>query len=326
MNMAYINEVQQRLFVPCTDLESLCKDIPSEIFAPCEYANNNGYYGIDVALKDYVGLPHMYPLKAHYSHGSIAFEGYIWVKDYDTLPMLFTWSPAHEKVYKQVCKKPMYSIGPIIHYAQNAYTDAKISSERARLGRNALFFPTHSSHHATSLYPIENTLEHLEAQKKNFDTLRVSIYWKDFLDARHKPYVDAGYECVSAGHIFDPYFLPRLKALLSVTDHTFGNSYGSNICYSIYMKIPHTHWPQEITRDHSKDPARVDQWTRFDLCKEMLEKFLQNFTQFSSEISPMQYKMCNHYFGYDCIRTREELLTLLQTSEELFYALMRRKG
>ncbi len=318
MNAAYLNEIQNRVFAPVTDLDSLCKDIPMEMYAPFEYVSNNGFYGIDMALKQYAGLPHSYRLKAHYSHMSQIFEGTAWVKDYDTLPTLFTWAPSHEEVYKKVCRKPMYSIGPIIHYAQNAYTEEKIAAEKKRLGRNALFFPKHSTHYISAHFSIEESLTLIKNYEKDFDTIRVSMYWKDFLDGKHKPYMDYGYECVTSGHLFDPYFLSRLKGLLSVADHTFGNADGANIGYAVYMKKPFTFLQQETWNDASKDPAPVKNLQHAANAEKKTCEFLKYFKKYSPQISAVQYNLCNYYFGYDKVRSREELLTLIQASEVLF--------
>ncbi len=316
MNLAYIAEIQNRFLAPCTDLETLCKDIPLEIFRPFDYADNNGFYGIDEALKQYAGLPSAYHIKAHYSHASLVEKGYVWNKDYDTLPMVFTWAPSHEKVYKQVCRKPMHSIGPIIHYAKNAYTEEVIKAEKKRLGKNALFFPAHSSHFVATHFSMEELLELIKPYTKEFDTIRISIYWKDFLDGKHKAFIDAGYECVTSGHIFDPYFLPRHKGLLSVADHTFGNEYGTNIAYAIYMQTPFTYLQQNVTYDSSNEPSKCDTWDGADDFIKLTKRILQNFVNFSPEISSAQYKMCNYFFGYDCIKTRHELLTLLKAAED----------
>ncbi len=318
----YIAEINKRVFLPCTNIEELSKDIPQEIFTPFEFTHANAFYGMDIALKQYAGLPHSYHLKAHYSHASLATEGTGWDSDYNLLPMLFTWSPMHKQTYQKVCKKPMHSIGPIIHYAQNYYTDEQIKAKKERLGRNALFFPVHSSHHISSHFTMKHCLKALEPFKKDFDTIRVSIFWKNFHEGQHKPFIDAGYECVTAGHMFDPLFLPRLKGLLSVTDHTFGNSYGTNIAYGIYMQKPHTHLPSDFMLDYSKAQDNFSHTPYLQKRQEIVDKFLNLFVNYSSEISKQQYAACNHFFGYDHVRTRNELLALISSSEDLFQSMV----
>ncbi len=345
MTLSYLDEIQNRFFVPFTDLDTLCKDISWDSFQPHEYVSNNAFYGIDMALKNYVGLPINYHLKAHYSHISNASlssphaknfdiphrnnsnvdpQLSIWIKDYDTLPMLFTWAPSHEKIYKKVCRKPMHSIGPIIHYAQNAYTEEQIAAEKKRLGRNALFFPAHSSHLVQTSFSLEESLDYLNTIKKDFDTIRISVYWKDYLDGLHAAYTSSGYECVTAGHMFDPFFLPRLKALLSVTDHTFGISYGTNIAYSIYMQKPFTLKKQEDYSDFSEHPDPINEAKKAVECRKNTLQFLQYFETYNTEISSAQYNLCNHHFGYDQVRSRDELLTLIKSSEEFFNAIIKK--
>ncbi len=318
MHSSYINEINRRIFIPCTNLEEICKIIPEEYFTPFEFTHANAFYGMDHALKQYANLPITYHLKAHYSHNSFVLtKGTECKRDYNLLPMLFTWSPAQQKIYKMVSNKPMYPIGPIIHYVRNYYTEEQVQAEKERLGKNALFFPAHSTYYASAQFSIEQCLECLEEYKKHFDCIRVSIYWKDFYAGLHKPFTDAGYECVSSGHLFDPLFLQRVKGLLSIADHTFGNSYGTNIVYGIYMQKPHTHIPMGVQYDLSRTPYTAPD--KYAQRREFLmNKFLDKFIGYNQTISDEQYTLCSQYFGYDCVRSSSELLSLIKIAENLF--------
>ncbi len=312
--------VYYRTLVDLSDLTTLCEDISWDIFHPFEHVTYNAFYGIDFALKQYVGIPHAYHLKAHYSHISLMTEGCTWIKDYNVLPTLFTWAPSHEKAYSRVCNKPMHSIGPIIHYAKSAYTEEKIAAEKKRLGHNALVFPAHSTHAIPVSFEFDLLLKSLEELKKHFDSIRICIYWKDYLQGQHEPFVKAGYECVTAGHMFDPNFLPRLKALLSVADHTISNAFGAYIAYAVYMQIPHLHLPQKLLRNQSNDAEKVGKKLGIKKHRKKINNVLQHFTDLTPKVTPGQYKMCNEHFGYDYVRTPNELLELIYQAEDVYKA------
>ena len=52
-------------------------------------------------------------------------------------------------------------------------------------------------------------------------------------------YLEHGFECVTAGHIYDPFFLSRLKSIIDLATITTSNEIGTHIGYCIFMGKPH---------------------------------------------------------------------------------------
>lgn len=130
-------------------------------------------------------------------------------------------------------KRPIIAVGPPIVYAPNLYSDQKIFAEKQRLGKNALIFPAHSTHHIEARFNTSALLDKARILNTQFDSVRFCIYWKDYLSGKSQAFLESEFECVTAGHIYDPLFYSRLKALFSIADHTFGNSAGTHIGLSI---------------------------------------------------------------------------------------------
>ena len=236
--------IEDRLFLPLTDLEALTKDIPHETHTIYEINGVNTFYGIAQTIKHYVGFPESYSLKVNYTH---MFYGRPWCGDLDNrLPICLVWSDAMREEFLKCTKKPVITVGPPIVYAPNLYSDQEIEAEKRRLGRNALIFPAHSTHHSEARFDTSVLLEKAQLLNKQFDSVRFCIYWKDYLSGKSQAFLESGFECVTAGHIYDPLFYSRLKTLLSIADHTFGNSVGTHIGLSIGLGIPHTIFPSKI--------------------------------------------------------------------------------
>ena len=302
--------IEDRLFLPLTDLEGLTKDIPHEAHSINEINGINIFYGIAQTIKHYVGLPESYSLKANYTH---MFYGMPWHGDLDNrLPVCLVWSDAMREEFLKCTKKPVFTVGPPIAYAPNLYSEQKILAEKYRLGRNALIFPAHSTHYIEAQFDIDALLDKARMLNEQFDSVRFCIYWKDYLSGKSQAFLESEFECVTAGHIYDPLFYSRLKALLSTADHTFGNSVGTHIGLSIGLGIPHTIFPSKI--EYTKP-----YYTQND-------KYTKNFIAFSklfisdySTISEEQVNVVNRYFGFSQKKSPGEFREILQTAEYLYH-------
>ena len=128
-----------------------------------------------------------------------------------------------------------------------------------KYGTVLLAFPAHSTHTITVQYDETELLEKIREQAPHFDTVFVCLYWKDFLLGRASSYEEAGFVCVSAGHIFDHNFVPRLRTLFELSDCTLSNRIGSYTGYSIFLGKPHlligqeTFFSQTCTYDLQKE-------------------------------------------------------------------------
>lgn len=241
----YQNIINQRLNYSFTDIEKLAADIPIKLFTDI-FGNYNeyNYYGDFQILLDYTGVKFYYPNGDFtIQHGFRFPDSYI-DEYFRGLKKYLCWGEVEENCRKKIINtngeeiniKP---IGAPFFYAKSLLTDEEIISEKKRLGKNLLVFPSHSTHYNITSFNIAEFLSKLDIQRKKFDTVRICLYWKDIMTGKHIPYIANGYECVCCGHIFDLNFLRRLKSLIEISDCTYSNMIGSHIPYSLYCDKPH---------------------------------------------------------------------------------------
>ena len=301
--------IEQRIFLPVTDVYNLSQDISRCILPTEELSIHNAFYGIAQVLKHYVGLPESYGLKAAYTH---IFYGQPSRDDYDApVPVCLAWGDPMRKEILNYTKKTVFAVGPPLAYAQNLYDQQKIAEEKARLGRNAVIFPAHSTHHFQAEYSPNFLLELARDLKKQFNSVRFCIYWKDCLSGNAKEFLESEFECVTAGHIFDPLFFSRLKAILSVADHTFGNTFGTHSGLSIGMNVPHTIFYQKIVHSDSCDKEGDKYMLKF-------AEFCELFSEITPVVTAKQKEIVDRYWGFSDIKTPGELRKILQFAEERY--------
>lgn len=302
--------ILERLSLPVTAVEDLAKDISMDYLPSRELHAANYFYGFGDLLRQYAGMPPQYILKVAYSH---IFYGRPWSGDIDSnLPVLLVWGEAMQKAFEACTSKPVISIGPPIHYAVNMYNDEGVLLEKKRLGKNALVFPSHSTHNVRVVYPYEFLLGKAANLQSRYDTVRFCLYWKDILSGDARPFLESGYECVTAGHMFDQMFYSRLKGLLSIADHTYSNFIGTQAGLSTGLNIPHTIFPQKIMFEGNVYYKDGDEY--FNEIVSMSEAFYSD----ECAVNAKQKMLADHFFGFSCVKTREELRKILIDSEEMY--------
>jgi hypothetical protein len=205
-------------------LEALAADRPQvtrERFTP------NDFYGIATILKRYCGLAPDFVLPGIVPHGPYLHTN-VWDKELsDPLPNLFPSAEIQRAVYAQKCAKPCHVIGFPYYYALRLLEDELPDLRRRAAG--SIVFPAHSTHHIISHFSQEEFIGQLRALPAEFQPVRVCLYWKDILLGRHKPYLEVGFACTTAGHMYDPQFLPRLVRMLHAHRFAVGNELGTSL-------------------------------------------------------------------------------------------------
>lgn len=296
-------------------LRTICKDREprtNELLHP-----SNDFYGNATILKRYAGIKEPYPLRAAIEHGIFLGENFAWNVDLcSPLPGLITLSNYRRDILKTKTNKSILAIGPYIHYASPHMDAASLAKEKERLGRSVLVFPAHSSHHCLSEYDVDAFCSQLEKHTVGYDSVRICLYWKDVLRGHASFYLRRGYECVSAGHMYDHHFLSRLRSYLMQADLTVMNSITTGLGYSIYLNIPTILIQQtvhyvaasaESTR-FMKDITRKESPALMDVAKVFNEDPI---------ITESKRQVSNRYWGFECVRKPEQLREWLIAMEHL---------
>jgi hypothetical protein len=300
------------------DLKVLSYDIP-DLVTPELYPPNDFYYNA-LNLKKFVGLDRKYQLKCAIEHAPYLTCDF-WDSDINNeLPGIICMGKGRKEILESIVKnKEVFAIGPYIAYTDSLLSDDQINNERKRLRKNLLFFAAHSTHHVFVNYNIEETCKRLKYLAKNFDNIRICLYWKDILLGCHLKYQSLGFECVCAGHIYDEYFLPRLKSLIAISDMTMSNSVGTYIGYSIYMNKPHCLFEDEYSYfSHDLTGQEEIRLLQTSNTKEIKHVFYEKFADNNESITSDQYQLVDNYWGIYSVMNKDDLKKIFSRCENLY--------
>lgn len=307
-------EILSKSNLPVTSIHKLVDNI--SIFAPftTELFRHNDYYGHAAIIKKFLKIPKNYQFKFALDHG-IVFSKYTNQVGTDpALPCAVTFGKYQQMILK-VYKPNVYCIGPYIHYAKNLLSDEQIFNVKRKMGPTLLVFPSHSTPSDTVDYDYAGLVRKIKAAGKNFKTIRVCVYWSDVLRGADKVYTDAGFQCVTAGHVYDPNFLPRLKSIISLTDHAMGNGVGSNVGYCIYLNKPYQVMWQEEKLSGLKNAVKIiEDETTSGGFREVAE----TLSKFTDRITPKQRKIIGYYWGFDQIKSEKQLKNIVKAAETIY--------
>lgn len=312
----YVEVLKRRTF-PFKNIDYLSRDFTFEQLKSIstDYSEAN-FYGDYFVLKNYSGIsfPILPPKKFTIQHGIIFFPSNWEDMKKDAINLMWSKIVASDFNKKYSCNRAI-PIGCPFFYSDFLLTESEIKKERLRLGTNLLAFPMHSTHWTTTKFNKKSFIQLLKEQKKIFNSVRVCLYWKDIQNGEAELYLREGFECVSCGHIFDPYFLPRLKSLIRISDATISNSLGSQAGYSIFMNKPH--WivpdPYEVLEEGPRSAYDtvlkvINDFDNNPSLSYIKTAFLNNSTY---QITNLQKKIVDDYWGVANIKSKEEICNIL---------------
>ena len=284
-----------------------------------EIHNPNDFYGHAAILKKYVGMSYNYQVKAVIEHGAF-LPGFVWDVDINCpLPSMFVFSPLRYPIITRSCRKALFSLGPMIHYAPHYLDSEALENAKQRIGKNLLVFSPHTTHWTGYEYDIHGYCRILENFGKEFDTVRVCMFWKDVLDGVAEKYIEHGFECVTAGHMFDPLFLPRLKSIIELATVTTSTVLGTHVCYSVFMEKPiflieidgkPVAANEQILQRDSPGSNDENSWSSTEIKK--------SFSEIRSDISQKQKDIANKHWGFSEVKTVPEMESMLQATEDIW--------
>lgn len=311
------NDICNRRSMPFSRIQELSQDIPvqstTELHAP------NDFYGIAGNIKCYAGFSDDYAIKASIEHG-VYYADYYWQADIEAaLPAIFCPGAQRKKILSKVTNKPIYTIGTALAYAKGALSQEIVETRLREDGPTLLVFPAHSTHWIDVNYSIGQFCAELQKYRKDFKTIRICLYWKDVLRGSHQQYQEAGFDCVTAGHIYDPYFLNRLKSIIETSNHTLSNSLGTHVGYCVFLGKPHYLVPEETTYSMNeivKNEA-TQRLLKYEAAPEQSE-FFRIFGKMQDGISNDQQRLVDKYWGITQIKSPAEMRKIILDVEALY--------
>ena len=293
------------------NLESLAAD---RKLVTSEHHPATDFYGHAAVFKRFAGKRMDRSLRVSIEHG-VRFDLSYWAGDYSAgQTVSFVPSRWRKDVLHGQVDKVIRAVGPYIHYTPGLYPAEDVARVCQKMGKTLVVFPAHSTHWIDSDYDVGAFCRRLQMERDRFETILVCLYWKDVLRGIHRPYQEAGFPCVTAGHMFDPDFLPRLRSILEVADATLSNSLGTHLGYSLYLGKPHQLLRMEITRKFDREERAKESTARTRLD---VDRFHELFDVAPEKITEAQWALANKYWGFESVRSRLEIRLWMEQAEVL---------
>lgn len=278
-----------------------------------EWYKENAYYGIDQLFKHYGQFTFHH--KVYIEHG--VYFGYHSAFDKGKLrpdpEAIITFGEARKEVLESKHKHTkVHMVGPYIQYADHFYPAERLHEVKQRLGKVLLVFPSHSTQFIRTDFDGRPFIDFIEQIRNGYDTVMICMYWKDIQDNRHKIY-PKDYLIVTAGHLRDLNFLPRLRDIITLSDYTASNNIGTHIGYCLSLGLPHTIFPNNVTFEGINKPIEMiePRSALFYQSFRQVEKELQDaFASFSSEVTESQIQLFNRYFGGDITLDKKDIFNI----------------
>lgn len=229
----YDRIIKKRKSMSIFDVENISMDFD---LVTREYGYN-AFYGLNYVVNKALGTTGI--VDGHIEHG-VSYTGEIDGPS-QKADIIITMSEERKEFLSSVLSgKKIIAIGPYIKYVNGIMSDSELKKYKKTLGKVLVVFPSHSTSHIIEQFNEKRFIQEIENIRNihQFNTVLVCIYWKDYLVTHAKIYKEQGYKICCAGHIFDPLFLRRLKSIIELSDITMGNSFGTNIGYSVCLSRP----------------------------------------------------------------------------------------
>ena len=291
------------------DLALICREPDThnpEIFEP------NFFYGHSQILKRAAGLKEDHPIRAVLEHGINYYT-----RDFVTraeleapLPAFLPNSRKRAAMYKTRSNgRWVMPVGSPFLYVQEE-VDSLLSVPAQRQG--TLCFPCHSTRYIHTDFAHETYAAKLEELPDKFKPVTVCIYWRDYDRGAHIPYQNRGFNIVSCGHMFDPYFLYRFYLYARRHQYACSNEIGSHLYYAVGSGCRYFHFSSgKIAYSAEKASKLVLGPMDSD---ETLQQTVQTlFGTVSETITPEQQRYVDDELGRNEKKTGPELRQILQS-------------
>jgi hypothetical protein len=287
------------------------------------YPENN-LYGMAEVLRAYLKIESRQMSSHSYIEHGLFLGNYVnhYCYEYSDVRNVITFGDYREGMLaknENIKRKEIniLKIGPYIHYANSFHSADEIQTYKIKYGRILLVFPSHSIPGQTVSFDIHAFVKTILDVKKELkcNSVFICLYWKDIEEKDNvEIYRQNGFYIVSAGHVNDPFFLPRLRSIIELSDVTMSNDVGTNLGYCIYLDKPHFMYVQKQDFKEGLDAIlkeeKINKQT-FDSILEAKNDISKEFSNPSDEITACQKEVVDYYWGLKCAQTPDCLYRMI---------------
>ena len=226
-----------------------------------------------------------------------------------------------ENIHKLRPYVPVFTVGPYIQYAKGIYSTEKIQQIKKEQGRILTIFLPHSIEKINRNYNKEKFIsEVVDRYSKEFDTIKMSVYWADMDKAMYDYATDIGVDIVTAGFRFDPGFNNRLRSILDMSDAIAGGDFGTHYVYAAYMKLPASkiNISDNTSIGYSEFTGKLERMIEFG---SEYDRYITLFNEAYDEkvrYSDKQQEVFAPYAGYRYSRSKEYIRAIFDISKSIF--------
>ncbi len=310
------NEVGRRSSYDIFDYKRIAQPLPKYYE---EIVTDNNCFGLGRILRSYSGVKVSF-INALVEHGYFFGEYVQNIEKITFSKKILTFGDIRKThIENQIKDKEIIPIGPYIHYAPFYYDEEQMCTLKKKLGKTLLVFFSHAASGCSVNFDLDYIISKIEEVKRGFDSIIISLFWSDIEPEMVNILESKGYIIFSAGHRYDYFFLSRLKTVIFLADATISNNIGTHIAYCTYMGKPHWIVRQDVTysskygqgqgnldivKQIKKDPSAVNE----------KEELMDTFCKFRNELIEQQVKVASKYFGFNYIKTPEQMRSIILNS------------
>ncbi len=282
-------------------------------FITRELYRANAFYGTASVLKKYCA----YSGKLHccIEHGLYLGDYYNEKETVQSgLSGVVTYGPDRLNVLKHVVDR-ILPIGPYIQYAT---VDSEFYSELNRAlypGKTLLVFPMHSTDSVSTSFDLEVLISKIEQIKKrhDFTNVIINLYFRDITETSIQKYKQYGYVVTCCGHMNDPNFLNRQRALIERCDVVASNHFGTYIGYAIALNKPY--WAIEQETHHQGRIKGDETALMLDGVVGIMRSIQSQFISQVQVPSDNQLRVAERYWGVGIRISKEKMRAFFLESE-----------
>lgn len=234
-------DVEYRKGLSLFDYKSLAKPLR---FVTKRHTDINFYYGNEKIIKKALNITSQDDLLAEIEHSPRGIDNLIIDYEVDQFneygDTIYVSSKDRKKFLEEYLpNKKIISVGLYIKYAEKILSDKDFEALKKKLGKVLLVFPYHSTGGFSCNFEPKILLSEIKKHEKDFDNILVCMYWFNVTQGHEDVFKKRGYKVVTAGNIYDYYFLYRLRTIIELSDMTISNAIGTHIAFCTCFNKPH---------------------------------------------------------------------------------------
>jgi FkbM family methyltransferase len=295
------------------EIEKLASDrtiSTSELFEP------NDYYGHASILKRYCGLDQSHALPGIIPHAP-TFDDFVWESEINhPLPSIFLYSSFEKEVYSTKTNKHLLVIGAPFYYAYEIIKATAKKIQRTAFG--TIVFPGHSTHHILVQFDQKALIDYLKNLPPEYHPITICLGWREIQLGKHYDYFREGFNCTTAGHMYDKEFVFRLIKIIISHKYSITNKFSTSSFYSAALGLPVILFRQQIDKIEAREgqPSYLLDETVQRPFLYQTKKFLKTFDLPICDRSLLQLELAKSILGINSVLSSFELKNVINSLEE----------